>query len=53
MTTEQYLILLIALTSIFAVVGIVIGILILVVSKKRYVSCKYGYEFAWSFYESK
>ena len=35
MTTEQYLILLIALTSIFAVVGIVIGILILVVSKKR------------------
>ncbi|MBO5777665.1 MAG: DNA recombination protein RmuC [Clostridia bacterium] len=35
MTTEQYLILLIALTSIFAVVGIVIGILILVASKKR------------------
>ena len=35
MTTEQYLILLIALTSIFAVVGIVIGALILVASKKR------------------
>ena len=35
MTTEQYLILLIALTSIFAAVGIVIGVLILVASKKR------------------
>ncbi|MBO5655295.1 MAG: DNA recombination protein RmuC [Clostridia bacterium] len=35
MTTEQYLILLIALTSIFAIVGIVIGVLILVASKKR------------------
>ena len=35
MTTEQYLILLIALTSIFAVVSIVIGVLILVASKKR------------------
>ncbi|MBO7327133.1 MAG: DNA recombination protein RmuC [Clostridia bacterium] len=35
MTTEQYLILLIALTSIFAIVGIVIGALILVASKKR------------------
>ena len=35
MTTEQYLILLIALTSIFAVIGIVVGVLILVAGKKK------------------
>ena len=35
MTTEQYLILLVVLTTVFAVAGIVVGILILLATKKN------------------